>query len=787
MARNPENEPVVINSVNGEGYFDKNIFSTHSPDKRREVVRILGENNVIFTADDLNVDEVQSTDPLEVAKKKAISAWKENGYSPVIVEDVSVQIPALEHLLPSPYVNTWGNSPESRKIICEMLGADRRAIARATYAVFDGKEVHLRIGKVEGTISAELRGSNGFKWDDFFIPNGSEKTFAEMDDSEKDAFSMRRMGLEKILHEPFPLGHYVFQMLEPDSEEISRIRINELLSGDSTDKAALQFAYSLESLVGNEQNNELKAEKYWPIQRIEQRDENGVSYYVRYTINPESPSLGLLLTNISRSRVMLSPNGEPFLFQMGPERRKLALAQRVEFFKHNQNEKIHNAIDRLEQGIDTISLRPNRRHQSIEDAIGVKQSLARKLIFGMGRFAPKSLKDKLLSQWQATKTISWDEVAYRKKSADQLTSRRPDVSDYLLNKIGKYYRRPIGGGSMPVTTGSKDELVMSALGHMVSFIPRNSRYAGDIDLQIKLAQEAQQTIKDIEIPTVWKERAFRNIGASLGVENPQQTLEEARRLYHEGGIKLFRIYTIGTDPRMVETARLLREEFGDDIEIFAGQISDKALAKKLMSEDIRVDALIYGHGGGRQCTSGENHMAITTVEEAYEVVTDADYNNTTILIEGGIGTNISSALILGIDGVLYNNRIVHGTIESPAGDIYVRELKKEKYVQPYPGSASSETAIIESVDEEIRKKRTNLAGRIYTEGKPGFMYDERKAGGSMAFWINELLSDASKMLADIGVRNISELRKYMANDQNEVIRIITDGAQQVSTAYGNTA
>ena len=38
--------------------------------------------------------------------------------------------------------------------------------------------------------------------------------------------------------------------------------------------------------------------------------------------------------------------------------------------------------------------------------------------------------------------------------------------------------------------------------------------------------------------------------------------------------------------------------------------------------DIRADALIFGHGGGRQCTSAINGMAISTMEEVYEITLD---------------------------------------------------------------------------------------------------------------------------------------------------------------------
>ncbi|MCJ7826181.1 hypothetical protein MUP56_01025, partial [Patescibacteria group bacterium] len=371
------------------------------------------------------------------------------------------------------------------------------------------------------------------------------------------------------------------------------------------------------------------------------------------------------------------------------DQRALALAQRAEFYLQNQNPKIHAYIDELESREKQIKPRSIRRHAAVERGLRIENG-------------------------QPINTSAREQIGYKKRSSDVTVSRNPVKNGYLLNKIGWYPRRVILGGSMPPATGGVDALVTEALAHMATFIPRNSVFHNDIGRQVKLAQQAHDAIQSLSMPQTWKERAIRNIGASLGIEHSQETVEGAGRLYREGGIRLFRIYTIGSDPRIIETAKRLRQdpEMGNNIEIFVGQIPDKALASRLVDE-ANVDALIFGHGGGRQCTSADNGMAVTTLEEIYDIVRDPKFQNTTVLIEGGVGRNIGSMLILGVDGVLFNGRLVRGTIESPAGDIYVREKKTGKFCQPYPGSASAETQLIESRNSG-GKPRTNLAGRIHT-------------------------------------------------------------------------
>jgi XTP/dITP diphosphohydrolase len=51
---------------------------------------------------------------------------------------------------------------------------------------------------VEGDVVPEPRGTNGFGFDDVFVPQGTQSTFAEMSDVEKDAISPRRIALDAL-------------------------------------------------------------------------------------------------------------------------------------------------------------------------------------------------------------------------------------------------------------------------------------------------------------------------------------------------------------------------------------------------------------------------------------------------------------------------------------------------------------------------------------------------------------------------------------------------------------
>ena len=53
-------------------------------------------------------------------------------------------------------------------------------------------------GQCRGRILTEPKGSGGFGYDPVFLPDGYDKTFAEMDDEQKNGISHRANALRKL-------------------------------------------------------------------------------------------------------------------------------------------------------------------------------------------------------------------------------------------------------------------------------------------------------------------------------------------------------------------------------------------------------------------------------------------------------------------------------------------------------------------------------------------------------------------------------------------------------------
>lgn len=175
----------------------KLYFATTNKGKLKEAREILGAE-VVGTP--LEIDEIQSLDPKEVAIKKA-KAYYQGLKKPVFVEDISVFIKALDGL-PGPYIDAFIKSLGNAGILRVLKDAKDRAVyAQATIVYKEStKNEKVFIGKVSGSISKSQRGT-GFGWDPIFIPKGYEKTFGEMNDegnNEKNKLSMRGVALRKM-------------------------------------------------------------------------------------------------------------------------------------------------------------------------------------------------------------------------------------------------------------------------------------------------------------------------------------------------------------------------------------------------------------------------------------------------------------------------------------------------------------------------------------------------------------------------------------------------------------
>jgi non-canonical purine NTP pyrophosphatase (RdgB/HAM1 family) len=169
-------------------------FVTGSQHKAKEASEILQRN---IRWERLDLVEVQSLDINAIVEHKASAAYKQLGGVPVIVEDTGLYLSAWGGL-PGPLIK-WFEVTVGPTGIALMLDAfeDRRATAKTVVAVYDGT-LKRYVGEMNGRIAHSARGSGGFGWDTIFVPDGFERTLAEMSPVEKNWISMRRKAFEAM-------------------------------------------------------------------------------------------------------------------------------------------------------------------------------------------------------------------------------------------------------------------------------------------------------------------------------------------------------------------------------------------------------------------------------------------------------------------------------------------------------------------------------------------------------------------------------------------------------------
>jgi XTP/dITP diphosphohydrolase len=87
-----------------------------------------------------------------------------------------------------------------RKLLAEMENKEnRKAQFRTSIALCCNGEQHLFEGVIRGTITREKRGSDGFGYDPIFMPEGYDRTFAELGSEVKNQISHRSQATEKLM------------------------------------------------------------------------------------------------------------------------------------------------------------------------------------------------------------------------------------------------------------------------------------------------------------------------------------------------------------------------------------------------------------------------------------------------------------------------------------------------------------------------------------------------------------------------------------------------------------
>jgi XTP/dITP diphosphohydrolase len=182
------------------------IFATNNQHKVEEINAVLPPHihSISLKEACIDVDIPEPHDTLEDnAREKARTIHHLTGKD-CFSEDTGLEVDALNGA-PGVQSARYAGGERSfdrniEKLLANLSGqANRSARFRTVICLILNNEEHLFEGICRGRIIEDKKGTRGFGYDPVFIPEGGEKTFAEMSLEEKSVFSHRKKAVDKLV------------------------------------------------------------------------------------------------------------------------------------------------------------------------------------------------------------------------------------------------------------------------------------------------------------------------------------------------------------------------------------------------------------------------------------------------------------------------------------------------------------------------------------------------------------------------------------------------------------
>lgn len=181
----------------------KIVFATGNPHKLKEIKEIAGDTDIEFVLPAEGFNPIENGATFEenslIKAKEAARVSK----LPALADDSGLCVDALNGA-PGIHSARYANTPQAR--IDKLLKAvepyeNRKAefVCAMTLVDANGNLLHSATGICKGEIAKKQSGSGGFGYDPVFIVEGTNKTMAQLSDSEKNEISHRGRALRKIL------------------------------------------------------------------------------------------------------------------------------------------------------------------------------------------------------------------------------------------------------------------------------------------------------------------------------------------------------------------------------------------------------------------------------------------------------------------------------------------------------------------------------------------------------------------------------------------------------------
>ncbi len=190
----------------------KIVFATNNAHKLSEIKDILGEGFEVLSLSDIGChDDIPETaGTLEGNALLKAQHIHDHYHINCFADDTGLEVEALNGapgVFSARYAGGEGHDSEANmsKLLSELKEkSNRKARFRTVIALIECEEGSTKPkttcfeGIVEGHITKERHGSEGFGYDPIFMPDGYDKTFAELGMEIKNHISHRARAVEKL-------------------------------------------------------------------------------------------------------------------------------------------------------------------------------------------------------------------------------------------------------------------------------------------------------------------------------------------------------------------------------------------------------------------------------------------------------------------------------------------------------------------------------------------------------------------------------------------------------------
>ena len=184
----------------------KLVFATQNRNKAFEIQKMTPAGIVIQTLQDLGCEDdiAETGDTLEAnARIKARYIHQKFGVD-CFADDTGLEVAALDGrpgVLSARYAGESKNAQNNMNLLLAELknNSNRTARFRTVIALIIAGQEYLFEGIVNGSITLEKSGHEGFGYDPIFKPDEATVTFAEMSIEEKNKISHRGRALSKLI------------------------------------------------------------------------------------------------------------------------------------------------------------------------------------------------------------------------------------------------------------------------------------------------------------------------------------------------------------------------------------------------------------------------------------------------------------------------------------------------------------------------------------------------------------------------------------------------------------